>query len=480
MIRSHVRAAVAFLFLTLMATPAAAANLTLKPYEFKPGVGPAVPAEWGEITVRENRKDPKSRLIKLAFVRFKATTAHPGAPIVYLAGGPGSSGIGTARGPRFPAFMKMRESADVIAFDQRGTGDSTQIPPCPAAKLDTTKPLTRDYLSAHFVEGIRHCWDVWKGQGIAIDSYTTVESAADLDELRRDLGAKKLNLWGISYGSHLGLAYLKLYPNKVDRAILASVEGLDQTVKLPSHEDAVLGRIAAAVAADPEADTPDLLGLMRRVHAKLETGTVRFSLSASPTAASFTTDAFILRAMAGGMIKNPGSVGQMLQLYKGIDAGAYVAVAPAIYSAIIGETSSLSGMGDAMDTASGISAKRLARVEAEAKTAILGDALNYPMPQAVGAIPGLDLGEKFRGPFKSNRPVMVISGELDGRTPLEEQAEATTGLTNKTRIMVHGVGHDIYEAEPRLWPLMQAFFAGETVGSREIERPPVDFVRAKR
>ena len=73
---------------------------------------------------------------------------------------------------------------------------------------------------------------------------------------------------------------------------------------------------------------------------------------------------------------------------------------------------------------------------------------------------------------------MVISGDLDGRTPLEEQAEATVGLRRLSRIIVRGAGHDIFEAEPRLWPLMADFFAGRQVASQEITRP-LDIVPAR-
>jgi pimeloyl-ACP methyl ester carboxylesterase len=65
-------------------------------------------------------------LIELAFVRFKSTAKNPGPPIVYLAGGSGGSGIGAARGSRFPLFMALREIADVIAFDQSGCRDQSR------------------------------------------------------------------------------------------------------------------------------------------------------------------------------------------------------------------------------------------------------------------------------------------------------------------------------------------------------------------
>src|SRR5262245_8025756 len=68
-----------------VATPAP--QLTVEPYTFNGPNGVKVEAEKGTFEVLENRKDPKSRKIKIGFVRFKSTSANPGAPIVYLAGG---------------------------------------------------------------------------------------------------------------------------------------------------------------------------------------------------------------------------------------------------------------------------------------------------------------------------------------------------------------------------------------------------------
>ncbi len=458
---------------------AQAANLIIGPITFRADDGRTVAAEQGEITVREDRADPRSRPIKLAFVRFKSTAPRPGAPIVYLAGGPGGSGIATARGPRFDVFMKLTEVADVIAFDQRGTGASTRIPACKTPWLDVSQTITRDRMAQLYTAGIQRCWAEWKGQGIAIDAWNSWESAADIDELRRDLGAPKLNLWGISYGTHLGLAYMKRYPAHVDRAILASVDGLQQNVKLPLAEDAVLARIAAVVAADPDAATPDLVGLMRRVHAKLDANPARFPLPpGTPEGTAFTADSFTIRAFAGVMIKNPETIGPMIQVYKALDAGAYAQIGPVIGRQMFGQVRAIEGMPAAMDLASGISPARLAQVREQARAATLGDALNFPMPHALGAIPGVDLGEKFRAPFRFGRPVLLLEGDLDGRTTLEEQAAATTGLTRKTTIVVRNAGHDIFEQEPRLWPLMAAFLAGKPVPDQEFVRP-LDIVPRK-
>ena len=64
--------------------------------------------EPGRFHVPLNRTDGFGDSLQLAFVRLPATTPDPGPPIVYLAGGPGGSGIATARGSRFSLFMALR------------------------------------------------------------------------------------------------------------------------------------------------------------------------------------------------------------------------------------------------------------------------------------------------------------------------------------------------------------------------------------
>ena len=44
----------------------------------------------------------------------------------------------------------------------------------------------------------------FRSQGVDIQAYNTIESAHDVDDLRKALGAEKLNLVGFSYGTHLG------------------------------------------------------------------------------------------------------------------------------------------------------------------------------------------------------------------------------------------------------------------------------------
>ncbi|MDX1578897.1 MAG: alpha/beta hydrolase, partial [Gemmatimonadota bacterium] len=124
-------------------------------------------AERGEIWVPENREDPESRSISLAYVRFPSTNPDPGSPIVYLAGGPGGSGIATARGGRFPLFMALREIGDVVAFDQRGTGDSNHIPRCLTEhRLPLDRAPTLETAVALYRAAAEECAAFWRSEGV--------------------------------------------------------------------------------------------------------------------------------------------------------------------------------------------------------------------------------------------------------------------------------------------------------------------------
>lgn len=459
-------------------TAAAPPELHTQPHTFEPSSGATVDAELGWIEVPENRNDPNSRTIRLSFVRFPSTSPSPAEPIIYLAGGPGGSGIETARSRRFEQFMALTKVADVIALDQRGVGQSNSIPFCKREDQAEGAPaveLTRDAMVEYSTRDLARCFDWWISQGIAIDSYNTVESAADIEDLRRALGVEKVNLWGISYGSHLGLAMLKYHPDSVRRAVLAGIEGLDQTVKLPAQTDDLIDRIQTLIDQDAKASAvyPDLEALMRRVHAKLNETPAHVTVrDPSGNPVSVTFDGFGVQLFAGQMMSDPGGIASVPLTYLALDNGQYERFATFVYRALGNDASGFAGMPQAMDIASGISPERLAVVETQAKDAVLGDALNFPMPQMRAARPQLDLGETFRQPFRSDVPVLFISGTLDGRTYPAEAREVVKGFANGVHMIVENGGHNIFEADPRIQEAVVAFFSGEPVETAIRFDPP--------
>lgn len=452
-----------------------------EPFTFRSGTGVEVAAELGAFEVPEHRANPASRRITLRFVRFRSTNANPGPPIIYLAGGPGGSGIATAAGPRFPVFQALREVADVIAFDQRGTGRSNDIAPCrPEGPGSSAVIATRDSMVTGFRRELLACMAQWSAQGVAIDGYTTRESADDLDALRRALGVPQVSLWGISYGSHLGLATLKYHGRGVHRAVFAGIEGLDQTVKRPAVFDELVARVQQLVDQDPATRQayPDLAGTMRSVHARLDASPARVTLPPGNglKETTLTFDAFPLQVLVGGIMADPSGIAQVPFLYREMAAGRFQQVAAMLCRQLC-LSGGYRGMPELMDLASGISAPRLALVQREATTSLLGDAINFPMPHLAGLRPSLDLGDAFRAPFASDVPTLFISGTLDGRTAPVEAREELRSLRRGRQLLVVNGGHNIFEADRQVADAVVSFFRGGTVPDTIRLAPPKFVVR---
>ena len=433
--------------------------------EFDARSGETVDAFRGQLEVPANWSENTGETLTLSYVRFPQIGEDQGTPIVYLAGGPGGSGTATAQGRRFPLFMAMREFGDVIAFDQRGTGDSTRPPSCASDQVvDDNTHYSDEAFDTLYRTAAEQCIAQWIEQGIRPQDWTTLQSARDLDALREHLRADKISLWGISYGSHLALAALKTMDDRIDRMILASVEGLDQTVKRPSETDAYFDRLQAAInARDALRDQyPDLIGLMRRVQSQLEAAPMRLKVTpAEGEPYEFLLEKRDLQRWTSMMISDPGVALQLLDLYRAIDAGFTAPVADLLanfhrHNAPIG----FAVMPLFMDLASGIGPDALAEFQVEAETGLVGTQLNYPMPQLRDIVPGLDLGAAFREAPTSDVPTLVLIGTLDGRTYPDAQREAVAGLSNAEITIAENAGHNLFMSSPAVTERIQAFMRG--------------------
>jgi pimeloyl-ACP methyl ester carboxylesterase len=462
------------------ASGAAATGLELSPYEFKATNGTVVAAEQGSFTVPERRDNPASRQIKITFVRFAATGASKGPPIVYLAGGPGGSGIGAARGARFPIFMAMREFGDVIALDQRGTGAANDIPRCERKReYPLDRPLTREAATSFFREVAAECVSFWQKAGIDLAGYNTDESAADVDELRRLLGAEKVTLWGISYGTHLALATFKRYPQRIEKAVLSSLEGLDETVKLPAGTDAFFARLQRVIDADPAVAKiyPDVAGTMRRVLARLDAQPVTVTVKdVAGKEVKLTLGKFDVQLMTAASISDPRVSANMPGLYAMMDSGDFSEVGKIVYNFLRKPGAmNFGAMELAMDVASGVSAPRARLVANQARSALLGDALNFPMPHLAGTSGIPDLGERFRSPVNTAVPTLFLSGTLDGRTYPESAVQIAKGFSNASLLTVENGGHNLFEAAPEIQEAIVAYMRTGKLQVTTIRLPPPVF-----
>ncbi|MBA2502047.1 MAG: alpha/beta fold hydrolase [Pyrinomonadaceae bacterium] len=477
---SLVAVVVAPLFITLVAVAQTRSSaIRIEPYVFETEDKQKVDAELGTLAVPENRRNPRSRMIELAFVRFKSTALNPGAPIVYLAGGPGGSGISTARGSRFPLFMAMREIGDVIALDQRGVGRSKPNLNC---RQTLDYPLDRAGDPAEYLRLYREkteaCANYWRSQSVDLAAYNTEENAEDLELLRAALGAEKINLWSISYGTHLALAAIKRHPDRINRAILAGVEGLDQTYKLPANIQQQLELINELAKRDAAITNqiPDLISLMRSVHARLEREPVTVEIADRQTKqkVKVTIGSFDLQAAVANSLGSP-EVAYLPAAYYAMSQGDFTLAAEQI--AQLRRRNVGSAMAFMTDCASGASPARLRLIERQAKEALLGDAINFPFPGVCAGLGAHDLGNEFRASLRSKVPVLFISGTLDARTPPSNAEEVRKGFPNSAHLIIEGAVHSdpLFLSSPKIRDVMLEFLKGQPLSTTRITLPPFEF-----
>ena len=471
------------LLLTLIASVSAqpkAGTLKIKPYTFENDKGAQVESEFGTLVVPENRSNPQSNLIEVAFVRFKSTAKNPGPPIVYLAGGPGGSGIGTAIGTRFPLFMALREIADVIAFDQRGTNHAKPNLSCyDRLSMPLDVAPSRAMALAELKAASQNCAAYWREvQRVDLNGYNSNESADDLEDLRKALGVNQISLWSISYGTHLAFATMRRHPTSIHRAVLAGIEGPDHTYKLPSNIQKHLEDLAAVIKADPVIgkEIPDPLGLMKSVfdHLDAQPQTVEIVDTRTKQKVKVIVNKFVMQFIVANNIGTTVT-DRFPALFYRASKGDFTNPAQVWLNQ---SRSQLNGaMSYMMDCASGQTAARRERIEKEAKGTLLEDLFNFPFPDICDEWKAPDLGDAFRAPLKSDVPVLFISGTLDARTPVSNAEEYLTGFKNGTHMIIEGAVHSdpLFLSSPKIKDGMMEFLRGQPVTVTKISGPRMQF-----
>jgi pimeloyl-ACP methyl ester carboxylesterase len=199
--------------------------------------------ECGLLQVPENREDPDSRFIELHFIKLASTWDDeeeeekddeedsglaPGKrddPIIYLTGGPGASAeyyVG-----RFKDHG-IRKHRDLYILEQRGIANSGDFCETYFSRNPEVGNVDSFEKSAEASRiAAEDCARNAMAAGVDITAYNTIENARDVKALRMALGFDKWNVWGISYGTLLGQAYIKEDPEGILAVVLDAIVPLD-------------------------------------------------------------------------------------------------------------------------------------------------------------------------------------------------------------------------------------------------------------
>ncbi|MHA5050478.1 alpha/beta hydrolase [Streptomyces sp. SD15] len=197
--------------------------------------------QCGTVTVPLDYAHPDGKQIKLTVSRATATgkdarnakhkVPRQGA-LVYNPGGPGASGMYFPLVGSLPAWKRIAAAYDLVGYAPRGVGKSAPLScqdPKHFVKAPSQAPThpSETYKRQRIAEAKAYARGCLKRSGEAIQHYTSLNNARDLDVLRAALGEPKLTFMGASYGTYFGALYATLFPSHVRRMVFDSAVNPD-------------------------------------------------------------------------------------------------------------------------------------------------------------------------------------------------------------------------------------------------------------
>lgn len=410
-----------------------------------PGTNLTAAAECGWFEVAENPSRPEGRKIKLRVARVPALERHiEPDPLILFAGGPGQA-ASEAWLMVAPALRKVTKNRDVLLIDQRGTGQSNALR-CPQMELAESLAVDWDQLD----KTTRECL-----KGLAGDPryYTTTIAMQDYDFVRAALGYERLNLFGVSYGTRAAQVYLRLFPDRVRTVVLDSVTpqelalGTEHALKL----DQVLHRVLSACEKDATCNaaypnvTQSLDTLIQALDESPVEVAVDHPLTGQPLTLKFDREVL---ASAIRFLTYSAETQALLPLliHEAATTGHFERLASQMLIMTSTLTDSISqGMELSVICSEDypLFPKHDDDSENQGAASLMGDSMLKASRIQCGIWPRGDIPFDFHAPVVSDRPVLLLSGELDPVTPPEYADQVKTHFSNSLHLVAPGQGHSV-------------------------------------
>ena len=211
--------------------------------------------ECSSIKVPIDYSDMTTGSFTLQVLRHRATDAKNRiGSLVVNPGGPGASGFDYAYNAESIVSDAVLERFDIVGFDPRGVAKSVPIhclndKETDASYASDSKPDSAQEL-AQLIEQAKTFVAKCEANTPFLSSFSTANSARDMDVLRSALGDKKLNYLGKSYGTYLGTLYAQYFPQNVGRIVLdgaidPQISAVQQSITQAAGFDHALGAFIA-------------------------------------------------------------------------------------------------------------------------------------------------------------------------------------------------------------------------------------------
>jgi len=388
-----------------------------------------------------------------------ATADNDDAPrgvLLLLTGGPGQPGVSLV--PRMRQRISyLLDEYQLVMIDQRGTGEGAIDCPRLQAEVgssDITPPS---------VAAVQECADLL---GETRNFYTTADTVADLDDLRRALDIRRWTVDGISYGTFTATNYGLTYPNRVSRMVLDSV--VPQQGASAFYEDSLhhSGRVLRKACEEQECGFDPAADLAAVVRA-YDNGVGVFDLIVITSIFDprFTGENWfpvldLLHLAAQG---DPGPLGQAIAAVQGGDGTPPQAYSAGLHVATI--------CADLTDAPWGDSSAPLAGRDEAVERALekLPPDFVWPFERRTAADQGILQACRHWPPSRPNpdpkvhrlpMPVLLIAGDRDLSTPMQWAVEQAAQTPRGQLVVVAGMGHSIQGRNPDGDRAVERFLAG--------------------
>lgn len=404
--------------------------------------GTTLEAMCGRFEVAENPQQPQGRKIALnmAWLPAKGSSDRVDDPVFFLAGGPGQSAV-DGYPTLDPAFRLLREHRDVILVDQRGTGKSNL--------LQCELSDTNDTDVADTVARTEACRDQLATHA-DLRFYTTTDAVRDLDAVRAAIGADRINLVGVSYGTRVAQQYALRHPEHTRSLVLDSVvpntlvlgniwaRNLDDALALQFGRCSKDSACRAKVG-DPRKELDKLLATLRA-----KPPTVQYRDATSGELKTETLNPEFVVGLVRMFAYMPAAASVLPVLIHDANQGRYdgmMALSQMLFDSL------RDGMAIGMQY-SVVCSEDAGRIKSEASDegTVLGRLLTNSMEAACKVWPKGELPADFNQPLRGAIPTLVLEGEFDPVTPPRYGEEVVKTLDNARLLVLRGQGHNVIGA----------------------------------
>ncbi|MFH0990050.1 MAG: alpha/beta hydrolase [bacterium] len=367
-------------------------------------------ADYGTITVPENRGISISRLINIPFLRINSPSKNPREPIFCFSGGPGQSNMSWD----WESMWYLLPEHDLVAVGYRGVDGSTVLD-CP--EVAKAFKGDGDLLGEESMKTIGRAWSAsakrLTAQGIDLNGYTMLEVIEDNESVRKVLGYERINLISGSYGTRVAYLYGLKYPNSIYRSVMISVNPPGRFVWEPQMIDTQLKHYAALWSRDSILSfrSPDLYTAMRTVLNAMPRTWLAFSIN--PEKVKVVTFALLFHRNTAAMVFDA-----YVAAAQGDPSG--LALMSLAYDYIVPSLMTWGDLASKAVSADFDSARNYC-ADIDPSDMPLGSPMSKLLwgPLNYGCWPMEQLPEEFRKPQQSYVETLLMSGSVDFSTPAE-------------------------------------------------------------